>query len=230
MSTSTFTNVFPGLDPRELPDNPDPRAPCVILLDVSGSMSGAPIDELNRGLQVYQSVIQADKLASRRAEIALVTFGGTIQVVQPFVEARYFQAPTLSTSGDTPMASAVLEGIRLITERKAELKQKGITYYRPWLFLFTDGGPTDGEPMWRSAREAIQTGEASAFTFFPVGVGGANMTKLGELSLKMPPVSLDGIDFTRFFLWLSKSQSVVGQSQPGQDIKLPPPDWTNIKL
>lgn len=231
MSSSAFTNVFPGLDPLELPDNPDPRAPCVILLDVSGSMSGRPIDELNNGLKAYQAAIRSDKLTSRRVEICLVTFGGTVQVVQPFVEARHFEPPTLATSGETPMGAAILEGIKLLDHRKSELRQRGIPLYRPWLWLFTDGGPTDGASTWRSACDAVQAGETSAFTFFSVGVGGANMSKLGELSSKVAPVSLDGVDFTKFFLWLSASQRVVSQSQPGQSgIKLPPPDWTNISL
>jgi len=31
-------------------DNPEPRCPCLLLLDTSGSMQGRPISELNAGL------------------------------------------------------------------------------------------------------------------------------------------------------------------------------------
>lgn len=31
-------------------DNPEPRCPCLLLLDVSGSMQGRPLDQLNQGL------------------------------------------------------------------------------------------------------------------------------------------------------------------------------------
>jgi uncharacterized protein YegL len=228
LMTSRTNQQLLGLDPRELPDNPDPRLLCVVLLDVSESMSGAPIDELNRGLQAYQLAIQADKLTSGIFEIALVTFGGTVQVVQPFVEARYFKAPTLRTEGDTPMAPAVLEGIRLITDRQAELKGKGIAYYRPWLWLFTIGKPNDSDSLWRAACEAVQTGESSAFSFFffSVGVGAANLAKLGELSTRQAPVALASVDFREFFAGLSfRSRPEIPPS-----IVLPPPDWTNIKL
>ncbi|HEY3375892.1 MAG TPA: hypothetical protein VGL77_00225, partial [Armatimonadota bacterium] len=34
----------------DLAANPEPRCPCVLLLDVSGSMRGNPIQELNQGL------------------------------------------------------------------------------------------------------------------------------------------------------------------------------------
>ncbi len=36
----------------EFPDNPDPRCAVVLLLDTSGSMSGQPIIELNKGLNI----------------------------------------------------------------------------------------------------------------------------------------------------------------------------------
>ena len=34
--------------------NPEPRCPCLLLLDVSGSMSGEPITELNEGLKAFR--------------------------------------------------------------------------------------------------------------------------------------------------------------------------------
>jgi hypothetical protein len=38
----------------EFADNPEPRCPCLLLLDTSGSMQGAPISELNRGLVAFK--------------------------------------------------------------------------------------------------------------------------------------------------------------------------------
>ena len=34
----------------EIVENPEPRCPCLLLLDTSGSMIGEPIRELNDGL------------------------------------------------------------------------------------------------------------------------------------------------------------------------------------
>ncbi|MBO9633495.1 MAG: hypothetical protein J7578_10300, partial [Chitinophagaceae bacterium] len=56
-------------------DNPEPRCPCVLLLDTSGSMSGKPIAQLNEGIQTLKKELLADPLASKRVEIAVVTFG-----------------------------------------------------------------------------------------------------------------------------------------------------------
>ena len=39
----------------EFADNPEPRCPCLLLLDTSVSMRGRPIDELNAGLIAFRA-------------------------------------------------------------------------------------------------------------------------------------------------------------------------------
>src|SRR4030095_1267006 len=88
--------------------NPDPRCACVLLIDTSGSMNGAPITELNLGLQTFHHALSEDTLASRRVEIAIVTFGnGGVTKIQDFVTADQFVAPELITGGQTPMGEAI---------------------------------------------------------------------------------------------------------------------------
>ncbi len=103
----------------EFATNPDPRCACVLLLDTSSSLHGAPIDALNDGLRAFQQDLQADGLASRRVEIAVVTFGGSVQVLQEFVTAGQFNAPSLVAHGDTPMGEAVHRALDLVQQRKA---------------------------------------------------------------------------------------------------------------
>lgn len=209
----------------EFASNPEPRCPCILLLDISGSMSGQPISELNAGLSVFKDELAADSLAMKRVEVALVTFG-PVRVETPFQSAESFYPPTLSAQGDTPMGEAIRQAIQLVDNRKQEYRANGISYYRPWIFLITDGGPTD---EWKSAAAAVHEGEAAKkFAFFAVGVKGANMETLAQISTRTP-MSLEGLKFRELFTWLSSSLQRVSQSTPGTEVKLDAPTgWASV--
>ena len=209
----------------EFADNPEPRCPCILLLDVSGSMQGSPITELNLGLSVFKDELCADSLAMKRVEVGIVTFG-PVRIEMPFTGAETFITPQLHAQGDTPMGAAIHQAIQLLENRKNEYKTNGISYYRPWIFLITDGGPTD---EWKSAAAAVKEGESSKkFAFFAVGVKGANMDVLSQISVR-EPLSLDGMRFRDMFKWLSSSLKSVSQSTPGTEVPLTPPSgWTSV--
>ena len=203
----------------EFAENPENRCPVLLLLDNSGSMQGRPISELNAGLQVFRDELFADSLAAKRVDVAIVTFG-PVKVETDFTGIQYFQAPTLSASGDTPMGAAIEQGVDLIQRRKDAYKANGISYYRPWIFLITDGGPTDSVTR---ASTLIKEGEAKkSFMFYAVGVEGANMDNLKQISVR-EPVKLEGLRFRDLFQWLSASLSSMSRSQPGQEIELTNP-------
>src|SRR5690349_4235596 len=125
----------------EFAENPEPRCPCVLLLDTSASMQGRPIDALNEGVRMFRENLAKDPLASRRVEVAVVTYDSQVEVVQDFVTADAFDPPTLKTRGFTFMGTAILTALEMIDERKALYRANGIAYYRPWVLLITDGGP-----------------------------------------------------------------------------------------
>ncbi len=201
----------------ELATNPDPRCACLLLLDTSGSMTGAPLDALNAGLRTFQNDLQEDGLARQRVEIAIVTFGGSVTTVQEFVSAREFIAPHLSANGGTPMGEAIVHGIQMVKQRKQIYKDNGVPYYQPWVFLITDGDPTD---EWKLAAEmARREAAAKSLTFFAVAVAQANADTLKTVTDRV--IKLDGINFRELFLWLSASQKRVSGSKPGDQTALP---------
>jgi uncharacterized protein YegL len=206
--------------------NPDPRVACVLLLDVSGSMAGIPISELNAGLLAYREALLGDPLAARRVEVAIVTFGGRVQTVADFTTVEGFSPPTLAATGDTPMGAAIIQGLEMLRGRKEKYKSNGVSCYRPWVFLVTDGAPTDN---WEQAAQQVRQGEADkAFSFFAVAVAGANLAILKQISVR-EPVSLQGLNFREMFLWLSASQKAVSRSSPGTEVGLPPPKgWASV--
>jgi uncharacterized protein YegL len=206
--------------------NPEPRCPCVLLLDVSKSMTGRPLNELNAGLATLHSDLADDVLAMKRVEIAIVTFGGPVRNELPFTTAATFYPPMLKAEGETPMGSAILTALDLIHSRKADYRSNGISYYRPWVFMITDGAPTDD---WQTAAAAVRQGESTkAFAFFAIGVKGADMATLKQISVR-EPLALQGFKFRELFRWLSTSLRQVSRSTPGAYVALPPPEgWTSV--
>jgi uncharacterized protein YegL len=206
-------------------DNPEPRCPCLLLLDISGSMAGAPISELNAGVITFKDELAADSLAMKRVEVAVITFGPA-KVESSFHTAANFFPPHLQASGDTPMGAAIKQGLDMVKQRKEEYRANGIAFYRPWIFLITDGAPTD---EWQSAAAMVREGEASkSFAFFAVGVQNANMDILQQLSVR-EPLKLQGLKFRELFQWLSNSMKSVSRSTPGTAVPLAPPSgWSEV--
>lgn len=210
----------------EFMENQEPRCPVVLVLDTSGSMQGAPIRALNEGIKTFQRDVTRDTQATLSVEIAIVTFGhGGVKAVQEFVGIDQFTPPNLEAGDLTPMGGAIELALDLVQDRKVIYKSHGIQYYRPWVFLITDGSPTD---QWQTTAQRVKQAEAeNRVLFFSVGVEGADMGKLAQIS-NNPPVSLNGLDFRDLFKWLSGSMKGISGSRVGESVALPPMNWGQI--
>lgn len=210
----------------EFAENPEPRCPCVLLLDTSASMTGTAIQALNEGLETFRDNLITDDLAKKRVEVAIISFDNQVKIVQEFITADQFENPVLTAQGQTYMGTAINKALDMIAARKLEYRNNGITYYRPWVFLITDGEPQgESEKVVKEAAERIRQEEDNKHVaFFAVGVEGANMDKLGEIVLRTP-LKLRGLDFREMFIWLSASMQQVSHSKVDEQVALPPPGW-----
>lgn len=201
-------------------ENPEPRCPCVLLLDTSSSMGGAPIGALNNGMRAFKASLSEDPVASRRVEIAVVTFSSTVDIVQDFVTVDQFEPPALAADGSTSMGQGIETALDLVEGRKSLYRRNGIAYYRPWVFMITDGAPTDC--VEQASRRVRHGEEMKRLAFFAVGVEGADMERLQAISVRAP-VRLIGLNFAEMFDWLSASLQSISLSGPS-DVQpgLPP--------
>lgn len=204
---------------EELVENPTARIPICLVLDVSFSMGGAPIAELESGVEMFFDAIRNDEVAQYAAEICIVTFGGVAKKELDFAAISRQISPSLSVNGDTPMGAGVTLALDLLEARKTEYRNAGVDYFQPWMVLMTDGQPTDDISVAESRVRALVN--SKKLTVFPIGIGsGANLNELSRLSGGRPPLRLKSLNFKDFFLWLSRSVSSVSQSTPGENVKL----------
>ena len=105
-------------DMAEFVENPEPRSPCVLLLDVSGSMAGQRMEMLNFALNGFREAVAGDQLASLRAEIAIISFDHRVSLVQDFVTVDDFVPPRFRAGGGTKIAGAALQAFEMLDQRK----------------------------------------------------------------------------------------------------------------
>lgn len=204
----------------DLVDNPTPRVPVSLCLDTSGSMSGSPIQELVRGVNLFYDAIDEDDDAHDSAEINIVEFNTSAGLVHDFASIERLQRiSSLTANGATAMGAGVNLALDTLDRRKATYSNSGVLYYQPWLVLMTDGAPTDNIDL--AVKRVVDLVQAKKLTVFPIGIGSAaDMNTLARFSPNRPPLRLNGLKFKEFFEWLSRSVARVSRSTPGDTVKL----------
>lgn len=221
----------------EFSENADPRCPVILVLDCSDSMgqkfegeAKSPLDELNSGLDILVSELNKDPLAKRRVEVSVLTYGSDVSEPTEFSTVDNIVLPTLTTSGITSTGKAVERAIDAVQARKQDYKQNGISYYRPFCLLLSDGLPTDDTT--NAEKRVKELEQKGSINFFAIGIEGADLDRLSKFSDKRPAIRLKELNFAELFQWLSASAVSVSQSNPGDGgVKLPSPvGWAELEV
>ena len=199
--------------------NSAPRCPVVLLLDVSGSMSGTPIDELNQGLRQFINETAEDEAASMSVELEVITFDSQATVAMPFTpicDVDRNPAP-LVTGGMTCMGAALRLATRDLKMRRKMYRNSGVSSYKPWVVLMTDGGPNDD---WLLAANEMRTlGEKGKIQYIGIEIGDSadHATMCQILPANPGPIKLQGLKFKQFFRWLTDSLKSVSASAVAEE-------------
>ena len=221
------------MDKIEFANNPEQRCPVILLCDASFSMEySGQIRELNRGLKTFKEEVSKDAVAAERVEAAIVSFAHDTQIDHEFALMRNFNPPTLTCRESTDIAQGVETAIRMLRERKDNYRRNGITYYRPWLMLLSDGEHNGSQQAMRAAEQRLlQAIEGRELHWFPIGIDQEGINAINR-SLKGcgPAKMLKHDGWRELFVWLSNSMTDLSKSQSGQKIKLPPSPLTDGEL
>ncbi|MGN9841283.1 vWA domain-containing protein [Nonomuraea sp. H19] len=146
--------------------------PVFLLIDVSASMAGGPIEAINAALPDLQRELQSDPMVGEIAQVAIVTFSDEARVALPLSDLAKVQLPELYVEGGTNFAAAFRESRHAIESGMRSLP-KGTPVCRPVVFFMSDGEHqareswTDAlkqlrDPGWKFAPEVVTFGFGTA--------------------------------------------------------------------
>ena len=206
----------------------EPHLACVLLLDTSGSMGvvtsgsmgGPPIDSLNQALQDFKNKVSMDEMAQKRVDIAIVEFNSVVNVVQNFTPISEMSPITLQATGTTAMGEGINTAIDMVKERNRFYSTMGTPVFKPWIFMITDGGPTDDiEGAIRRIQEEESKGSHGKLKFFALGVSGYDKDTLFRITNRV--MELRDTDFSGIFNWMSESMVAISVSRVNAEAPLP---------
>lgn len=208
------------------------RLPVYLLLDVSGSMHGEPIEAVRNGMQTIQAALRRNPNAMETAYISVITFSSEVKQVVPLTEIAQFNPPSISAGGGTAFGEA-LKVVTDCAERevvKSTPEQKGD--WKPLVFVMTDGVPTDDPKPGLKRFKEYKWG-----TVVACSAGAGADTKLLQEMTEIV-VSLDTTDsatISAFSKWVSSSIATTSKKVAEQggdsasELPPPPPEITLVK-
>lgn len=113
--------------------------PVILLLDVSGSMSGEKIHNLNAAVSDMVDAFADTENGETEIWLSIITFGADVKLHQPLTSASNIRWQSLSASGMTPLGTALAMAKAMIGDKDIIPSRA----YRPVVVLVSDGGPTD---------------------------------------------------------------------------------------
>ena len=207
------------------------RLPIYFLVDVSESMVGTPIQQVQDGMRMIIQELQTDPYALESAFISVIAFAGKPKCVSPLSELYKFYPPTFPIGGGTSLGAALDFLMDDIDKNvvKTTMDKKGD--WKPIIFLFTDGTPTDNPS---AAFDRWNNKYRRSANIVAISIGeNVNTKMLGRISDNVLRLnSTDEHSFKAFFKWVTasiKATSVSVTDAGDDDVKLAPTSGINLE-
>lgn len=191
---------------------------CILLVDTSGSMCN-DIDKLNKAINDFKEKTSMDDMAMKRVDVAIIEFNDEAKIIQPFTPVSEMTPIKLEAGGCTAMGEGINLAIDTLKERNRFYASLGTPCFKPWIFMITDGAPTDDIiHAAQRIKEEETKGTHGKLKFFALGVGDADMDTLANISKRV--LQLSDFDFSGIFNWLSESMVAISVSRVGDEAKM----------
>lgn len=187
------------------------RLPIFFLIDVSESMAGDELYQLEEAMRTVVSTLRKDPYALETAFISVIVFAGKARTIQRLTELIGYHQPELPIGGGTGLGAAMNHLMDEIDRQVvvSTVDRKGD--WRPVVFLLTDGRPTD---VTTQAVERWNTTYRGRANLVAVSFGGqadhAVLSRLTENVLVFLDTAPDA--FARFAQWVSLSIQAQSRS------------------
>jgi len=119
------------------------RLPVYFLIDISESMVGEQIQYMEDGMATIIKAIKQDPHAIETVWVSIIVFAGQAKTLVPLQEVVNFYPPKFPIGGGTSLSNGLGHLMHQLRKDlvKNTMEQKGD--WKPIVFLFTDGVPTD---------------------------------------------------------------------------------------
>lgn len=199
----------------KMPNNAQTVLIMMLLLDGSSSTEGQANRDLNEALKRFLIQIKENHKMRQSIEITIVEFNSDAHILlESKLAADIDQMPEINAEGGTEMQAGIEMALDLVAKRKQEIRDLGMTYYRPFILLLTDGEPNSRKGLTELAERIRIDTTNKKYSFLGFGIGDqADMSVIQNLNgyvegKQMPALKIsDSTHLGDFFDWLSHSVS-----------------------
>lgn len=191
--------------------------PVLIVGDISGSMAGLPIQNVNKSINRFASDVCKDPKAAGRVDVAVVGFNEAPHIEQNWRPITEMSQVDFVAGGGTNISAALEKGVEMLRERGHLYEDVGIEVKMPYLILITDGYGGDVTEIARVIKQRTADRKMKLWVLAVKGYDKASVAELTDGKRVFELVNEDGYDFSEFFDFMAVSVKAVSTSAPGQD-------------